>query len=867
MRGIHGVNDGQQIFSYDADFKELNNDEVKSLFTYQHPSLEGRGAMTEELALTMPRSFTYRRLESGTCALAMNTYLGRDYMGSAGRFGNHLSHVVLFHESDNLRYPAEYFGSETLRTEMRYEEVNNPNPPAYLPTPELTPGYRVDIDAVLEFLGQEDRLETYQKMLYCMLGFESQRKRLVICDSEENIILWIAALEYALPLHNAMNINFSTYDFDPSLSASQICGVVQEGTRYNEESHRHHFVFDLYQNRSPEVELEPEYMDFMDFIDTAMSLSYDSLQDFHAFLNQGYCYEKADEELYAAYHLYTMLSDGMGSMTLGKLDKALRFADEYALPEEKQRIVYQLMQERELLLQGESDVFLRVAEYLLSKMADMEANDRRDLTDTMVDRMLWEFTNDQLTETEFTELFRRTDALCASHGIHISTELMKPVNSNKLFSAMGTGITPWKISFVLQIIANHIHTQKIPVTQLAPDMPLGQTYYGIIHSVYAQGRQHGFLVVTKVMDAFAADCADFVNMGLNLEGMLLDLPDGAKENDAMWDYFGKLMLQRHSQNFGVAYRILGGYHRFDQVHLLYKLALSQATDPEQKHAVFMDHRQTFLLQNRDYAQNYTQPVFESYYAGLQKFSASDTYELKYELFGLMRTEGMVCSFSEELVKELARGIPLSEPTRPNSHRIQELYQYLYHTCAKDVTGRLLLLYTGISVAGVRNKQRLEDKLEHLREVMNGKGCDLHRASERAAMEYFAWVLPNVLEICDKAELLEAVCDLFDMPAAIDALFFGQCARYHLKQTRAPLSDMCEFLKALFHKATEAGREEVAEVLRKMNKQRLDELDKAVKAYFADDEMALKYWDEIMGVAGERTSVLQNLAGLFKRRKD
>jgi len=88
----------------------------------------------------------------------------------------------------------------------------------------------------------------------------------------------------------------------------------------------------------------------------------------------------------------------------------------------KQRIVYQLMQERELLLQGESDVFLRVAEYLLSKMADMEANDRRDLTDTMVDRMLWEFTNDQLTETEFTELFRRTDALCASHGIHISTE-------------------------------------------------------------------------------------------------------------------------------------------------------------------------------------------------------------------------------------------------------------------------------------------------------------------------------------------------------------------------------------------------------------------------------------------------------------
>lgn len=37
MRGINGVNDGQQVFSYDASFKDANNDEVKSLFSYQPP--------------------------------------------------------------------------------------------------------------------------------------------------------------------------------------------------------------------------------------------------------------------------------------------------------------------------------------------------------------------------------------------------------------------------------------------------------------------------------------------------------------------------------------------------------------------------------------------------------------------------------------------------------------------------------------------------------------------------------------------------------------------------------------------------------------------------------------------------------------
>ena len=31
MRGINGVNDGQQIFSYDLGFKDANNDDIKSL--------------------------------------------------------------------------------------------------------------------------------------------------------------------------------------------------------------------------------------------------------------------------------------------------------------------------------------------------------------------------------------------------------------------------------------------------------------------------------------------------------------------------------------------------------------------------------------------------------------------------------------------------------------------------------------------------------------------------------------------------------------------------------------------------------------------------------------------------------------------
>ena len=95
MRGIDGVNDGQQIFSYDEAFKDKKTDEVKSLFTYQVPSLPAGTLMSEEIAKTMPVAFSYRMLKNGSVSVTLNTYLGRDYMGSAGRFGNHLSHSII----------------------------------------------------------------------------------------------------------------------------------------------------------------------------------------------------------------------------------------------------------------------------------------------------------------------------------------------------------------------------------------------------------------------------------------------------------------------------------------------------------------------------------------------------------------------------------------------------------------------------------------------------------------------------------------------------------------------------------------------------------------------------------------------------
>ena len=551
MRGINGVNDGQQVFSHDAGFQDAGNDEIKSLFAYQHPSLAPGVVMSEALAATMPRNFSYKRLKNGGCALTLNTYLGRDYMGSSGRFGNHLSHVIAFGPEELEGYPAEYYGGGMLRTKMTFEEVNNPNRPDYLPEPVLERGFGTDISAVTDFLSEGNRLDVYKNMLSAMLAFQRERKRVVICDEPGNIILWIAALEFALPRRNALNVNFSTYDYDPSLSAARVCGVVPEGTAYNPESRRLHFTFDLLAGQTAELEKDSE---FFDFIDTVMSFSYESLQDFHAFLDEGYRYEDAGEELYDAYALYTILTDGVASLSLAKLDRALNFAAGFARPEESLRVIRCLLEEREALLHQEPSVFLRAVKHILSHSKELDGNTLHRTRALVVDRVLEEFLDEGVEEERFAALYEQIDRMCREHTFSVATELMKAENQKKLFAVMGQDIAVWKVIFLVRVISSYVKDQRIPVGQLGPESPVGQLYYGIIKAVYSQNRHNGFLVAEQILEDFSGDCTYLVNMALNLEGMLLDIPNSQREEAALWERFGQLMLSSQSDRFDTAYR-------------------------------------------------------------------------------------------------------------------------------------------------------------------------------------------------------------------------------------------------------------------------------------------------------------------------
>lgn len=866
MRGINGVNDGQQVFSYDASFKDVNNDGVKSLFSYQPPALEPGVIMTEKIALTFPKSFTYRKLDNGECALALNTYLGRDYMGSAGRFGNHLSHVVLADENDIQNYPCEFYESNLLRDHMKFEEVNNPNKPDYLPKPILEPGSTVNIDTVIEFLSVDDRIGIFKNMLHAVLAFETERKRVAICDKPENIIMWIAAIDYALPLKTALGINFSTYDFDPSLSASQICGVIPNGSHYTAESQRLHFVFDLYQNNCAEFEKDEQYFDF---IDTSMSFSYESLQDFHRFIMKGYSYDKADEKMYVAYRLYSLLSDGISGLTENEIKTALDFASDYALPAEQLRIFQRLFKQKNYLVKADIQSFFCVMRYAMSKYGGLPDAYRTNIKNLMVDRVLYEFLHNESGESAFVPFYDEINSACREMGFSIATELMKKENREKLFAVMHNDIATWKMAFIVKVLSASIKDQHISVNHLLLDTPIGKTYYGLVGAVYSQNAQNGFFLITRILDEFSDDCNYLVNMALNIEGMLLDLPNGNHESTSMWKYFGQNMVKYQHTNFVVAYSVLDTYQRYEQIYMLYLLAMSNTTSLSESQRIFNEHYKTFVTRKKDYSKQYGDKVLNDYFQRLGSYNGESTYSAKVELFSIVSSAKMDIPFAESLINDIVQVIPFESPSRENAKLIQGAYEYLCNNLRRPVTGKLLLLVIATVLEKCKKTSQLRDAFKSLDPLTANLQADMSTVAKRSVEKYFKWVLPGVCDICEKTSDIESVYNLFKMPSDVESLFFTSCAKIFMKQSKGDkdYSIFCEFLGFVFEKGNSQRRKEVGKVLCKLSKQKLSDLGKEVNNIYHDDKMVLHHWDEIKKVAESTDPLLNNLSNLFKRKND
>lgn len=870
MRGIDGVNDGQQIFSYDETFKDSRTDEVKSLFTYQVPSLPPGVLMSEEIAKTMPVAFMYRLLKNGSSAVTLNTYLGRDYMGSAGRFGNHLSHSIICDFGDFDRYPCEIYGGTVLRSSMEYEEVNNPQVPPYLEVPELTHGCVIEPDVIVEFLGVGDNMEYYKKMVTSMLRFSAEKKRIIICDEPENIVKWIAALHYTFPLEIAKTVSFTTYEFDPELSPSRICGVVSEGSKYNVSNYimsNRHYVFDFINAQYSVVEDENL---FLDFLDTVFSFSYDSLVEFHEFVMSKTTYRNSDIKYLAAYYLYNLLSEGIADVSKEQFEDIISFVDEYLTNEVKNEFINKLFEEQYAINQLENDYALFVLGYILKSLNVLNDTQQRTIKQMIVDRLLHALSTIEITETEFKLLYDNIDEMAVSVNFSLIKELIVQNNKNTLINVLSQNVEAWKVHFTISIISDYVKDMRVSTEELYPNYVIGAIYSGMVQIMYESSRQNGDETVEKILDVFDGETEYFVNMALNLDGILRDLKLSQEELEHLWNYFGDIVLKMGEKDWNNINSYLVKYRRYEEMYMLYSKKITSFSSMEDVRDYFIEYRDKWF-KDTEYGQEYFAKALEEYEQLFEKklatISEEECFSYGCEILNIAMELEVKEPYVETLYQTICQLIPLKKLSSDNKQLIRNMYRYQRDVVKKNIEGRLLLFVTAVWLNKIAEESSIIPVIEKIKEISSGGKAEFSGIDVESVKEYFEWAFTAIAKIHLMSDDFVDIFQVFQFKEDTHAVFMEHWCEITYKKSKEEkdYSDFAEFLKFMFEKGNTDDREMAGKYLCKLNKQKLEDLNDEMKRYFKNDKEAVNGWEDVKDIASSKNSLFNNLSNLFKRK--
>jgi len=861
-RGIAGVNDGQQVFSHNEAFKGSGSDHVKSLFSYQVPTLPLGEVMTEERATTMPQSFLYRRLPDGTCAIALKTYLGRDYMGPAGRFGNYLSHAVIVDEDDMKVYPAEIYENGLLRSRMDFDEVNSSDRPAFLPEPELTKGYTVSVENVTSFLGQGERIMAFNKMLAAMLSFKTARKRVVICDTKENIIMWIAALHYALPLEIALNVNFATYEYDPSRSHAQICGVVPDGTAYNTGVANSHFTFDFMNGIVPDIRAEGS---FYEFIDMGFSFSYDSVRDFHNFVLNRLTYREADEEYLTAYTLYSLLAGGLNNLSIEAFTNAIKFADAYAHDKDKMEIVNKILSEKGFILSAPDEFSLEIFKALLNKYPTVNASTQDYIKALVTEKVITAFASPSAYKDDYTRFYKALDALCQGKSINIPNELMKDINRKNLLTALERSADQWRWDFMVEMLCDYIIAQRVPVENLSLDHKLGKLMGDILSARLAADTNSGFVLVTRIIARFASDWNYLANLALNLEGVILDARDSETLHKKHWKYVYDMFATQQPGNRQEIYRLFLSLGREDQVFDMFCEFMRRAANIRAAYDLFKEQAE---IRNRQYQEEYILRIYGIYYDFLNQRRESGTSGAKRDLLKQIARANMSPDFAPPLIKGVLEEIPLAPLSRENEEMVTILLDYFRGQRAANMPERLMLLASGLLLGKARSAYEMEGAVQSALRVAASNQINLAGLSEADAEKYLGWVAPAMFMSSKSPRDLIANYEVFKHSRVSSGSFISITAKESIRASkeRKEYSCIMLFLEFLFNVGSAEDRKEVGRIFCKLSRQNLETLNEAVNEDYKDEMKFLLYWSEVHEVAEKTNPILAGIGNLFRRRK-
>lgn len=257
--------------------------EIQTLGGYTVPRTLQPEATPDEIARHFPVIYRSYQLGSGRFALTRSQYTGQDY---SERWGNYFAHTLIT-EEPLPHWPIDYFEWPEWKTLLRPEE-DTEDDSVVAPLPALAldavePAESFTFEELKLFLNEvPGRTEALAAMLQAVFLAPDASRAVVIRDTVNNGLFWIACIQKAFSAPLGSRLSTSTYQFEARNCADVNATTTGTEFTFDDTQRRFRFfMFDMLGDSRSEVPMEGA--DYAMTVARWMSSNLERLQKFLEF--------------------------------------------------------------------------------------------------------------------------------------------------------------------------------------------------------------------------------------------------------------------------------------------------------------------------------------------------------------------------------------------------------------------------------------------------------------------------------------------------------------------------------------------------------------------------------------------------------
>lgn len=861
--GLYGGEPGFGILSSDRDFPR-GNEFGDKLCEYRAPDLDTvNPEYSDKIIACMPVSYVYR-YSGGSCAISRSSCLGKDPFGNGM---NHISHSILFSETDTNAYPCDFIESPSFLSSPGTDAVNAAAGVGYIGAPVLTTGSAVTVNKVMKFLSYPGNFSVFRNMLWALIHKEETKRKLIICDEQENTILWIAALNYALPLSYARKISFSTYSYDPKNADVDVCGAVSRCTAYGPDLQEDDgfVVFDLTSGECFDPGSYAEDAEFFSFIEETMQHNYDLLKVFHTYVELFCDTERVTPAIVPAYLMSrasncysTGAADAFKYVTEEEFDRIAEYSGRHSRYGGKLMLFEAMLYVSEAVLGFSPAYITKVLSYMSAIYKDASVLLQNGFRALAVDSVPIVMISRDITSSLFSDYYEKIRGLTGSCGIDITDELMSEKSRTALLFVAGYQHVEWKPDFIVSLISEYVHKHGSSYECLSPSDKIGGFLSAVMKERYACGTDKA--ASDHALSLFTDDVKRFCAVEENLESVTDTVKDGISANVNLTTAFSEQAAAHMGDRRTELFDFLAAGEKYD---LMWSVLHQMITtyDAKLTSGLISEHYSNYFTASADYSQRYLPGALEEYYAAFKRKKPENIKEAEELIFGILLSERLTISISDDVVNGMISRMKFSRPTKETEKQINDVGEYECNIRGKELSGKLLCLVFGVCVTSIDNRKDYKNRKPQLSSLTAKEQIDLTRFTDAESDAYLDWILTPFYENVEPEEV-PFVYGLFRFTTPQSSRFTEAFCEELLDQAKrqSDYSEFCVFLRFVFTTLGADEIQEVADKVNRLNNRKLDQLKLDAESAFSSDFAMKEKFDYLLSIQPKK----KGFFGLFRK---